>query len=66
MQATLALIAMPTAWISAYAAPILAVINFLWLLVKDETLFSWYWPIGFAIAFILSIGIILYFVIKNQ
>jgi hypothetical protein len=42
-----------------YAIPVLALVNFIWLLVKDELLFSWMVIAYLAIVFIIAIAIIL-------
>ncbi len=52
------------AWILGYLTPILGVSNFIWMLVKDETLFSWWWVLLSGVGFVVSviflfIGIIL-------
>jgi hypothetical protein len=43
-----------------YAIPVLALVNFIWLLVKDELLFSWMVIAYLAIVFIIAIILILY------
>jgi hypothetical protein len=47
-----------TAWVSS-------LVNFVWLLVKDVTLFSWWWPIGFAVGFLVAIGTTLFFIVTE-
>lgn len=44
-------------WFFGNATWILAVANFLWLLFKDNTLFSWWWIVGSAVAFIVSLAL---------
>jgi hypothetical protein len=39
----------------AWSLPILTVVNFAWLLVKDVTLFPWIWLLWLLIALIVSI-----------
>lgn len=41
--------------ITGHGAWILALVNFVWLLVKGTTLFSWWIPIGTAIAFVICL-----------
>jgi len=38
---------------------ILGLVNLAWLLVKDYQLFSWWWVIGVAITFVVSLAIVL-------
>ena len=38
---------------------ILSVINLAWMLFRDHTLFSWWWVIGSAVAFLVSLFIVL-------
>jgi uncharacterized membrane protein len=50
-----------TAYILGWSLPILSIVNFLWLLVKDVTLFSWWWVVWMGIGFVLSIlGVIVF------
>ena len=42
-------------WFFGNATWIAALVNFLWLLVKDQSLFSWWFVVGSAIAAVLSI-----------
>lgn len=52
-----------------YAIPILAVVNFAWLLFKDYTLFSWWVLLWLAGGFLLSVvGVFIFgflFVVKD-
>lgn len=43
------------ATITGNAVWALALVNLLWLLVKNHTLFSWWWVIGMAIIFVGSL-----------
>lgn len=43
--------------IIGWATPILALANFVWFLVKDETLFSWWVVIYMIIAFLAAVGV---------
>ena len=36
---------------------VLALVNFVWLLVKNTALFSWWWVIGSIIGFLVSLAI---------
>jgi hypothetical protein len=36
---------------------ILGLVNFIWLLVKDYKLFSWWWVVGSLISFLICLGI---------
>ena len=52
--------------ITGNAIWILSLVNLAWLLFKDYTLFSWWWPIGCAIAFGVSFIIWAVSISKNQ
>lgn len=41
-------------WFFGNVAWILALVNFIWMLVKNTSLFSWYWVIGAVIGFVVS------------
>lgn len=43
------------AWILGYSLPILVVVNLIWLLVKDQVLFSWWVIVYVLIGFIVSV-----------
>jgi len=43
-------------FLSGHAIWILSGINFIWLLVRDVTLFSWWIPVYCFIVFVLSAG----------
>ena len=42
-------------WLFGNIACISALVNFIWLLVKDNSLFSWYWVLASVVATLLSL-----------
>ncbi len=53
------------AWLFGNATWILALVNFLWMLVKNHQLFSWWYVIGSAILFALSFALALFGIIND-
>lgn len=51
--------------VTGYALVILALVNFVWLLVKDETLFSWWILLYVFIAFLLCLVVVFVSVLKE-
>ena len=48
-----------TAWLTGNALWIAPLVNFVWLLFKDKTLFPWIWVLYIGIAFLVSLIITL-------